>query len=304
MKTKRFVLLLALMLVIACSACAEIIDDPVLLTRESDLPDELFSETPPEVTEAITTNLQVHFIDVGQGDSILIQLPNGQTMLIDGGKQSEGDRLLEYLTSMKVTTIDFLIATHPHEDHIGGLPAVIEELNVRNIYMPRVAHNTRIFEDLLLAIGDKGLTINTAKAGVDIVSVPDLQISFVAPVDDYYEDLNNYSGIIRLTYKDNAFLFTGDAEAKSEKQITADISANVLKAGHHGSNTSTTSGFLKKVDPEIAVISCGKDNSYGHPHDEIMDRLNRAGVKVYRTDERGTVRITSDGVRVDVVTEK
>jgi len=297
-------LLALILLLFTCSACEDIFYEPAPQTNESGTFDGLFKDDPPEVTGEILADLRVHYIDVGQGDSTLIQLPNGQTMLIDGGKQSDSQKLLDYLKGMEIKSIDFLIATHPHEDHIGGLPAVIKELDIRSIYMPRVEHTTRAFENLLLSIMDQGLSINTAKSGVNIVTLPDLQIDIVAPVGSAYNDMNNHSAVIKLTYKNKAFLFTADAEGESEKQITANIKSEVLKVGHHGGNTSTTEDFLRKVAPEIAIISCGKDNSYGHPHKELLDRLATAGAKVYRTDELGTIIITyDDGDWITIETE-
>jgi len=246
------------------------------------------------------SDLKVHFIDVGQADSILVELPNSQIMLIDGGNKVDGPSVLKYLKSLKIKTIDYLVATHPHEDHIGGLSAIIKELEIKSIYMPDVTANTEIFGELLDAIEDKGLKINIAKAGAGILSIPDLKISIVAPVKTEYANLNDYSAVIKLTYKKTSFLFAGDAEAESEGQITADIKADVLKVGHHGSSAATSESFLKKVNPSAAVISVGKDNSYGHPSKVTLERLNRAGVKVYRTDKAGTIIATSNGKDISI----
>ena len=237
--------------------------------------------TPDETTPpALTDDLVVHYIDVGQADSILIQLPNGQTMLIDGGESNNASSILSYMRSLNITTIDYLIATHPHSDHIGGLPTIIDSIDIGSVYMPRVSHTTQTFERLLTAIQNKGLQIDTAKAGVDILSEPDLQISIVAPVNETYSELNDYSAVIMITYSNNTFLFMGDAEVLSESHITADVSADVLKVGHHGSDTSTSAVFLQKVSPDYAVISVGSGNSYGHPSDSTLSRLNDAGIKI------------------------
>lgn len=243
--------------------------------------------------------LTAHFIDVGQGDSALLQLPNGQTMLIDAGGDVRG-----YIAALDIEKIDYLVATHPHSDHIAYMEEVIRDFDIGAVYMPRVSHTSKTFENMLLAIQEKGLTIKTAKAGVNILNADDLTIDIVAPVSDTYDDLNNYSAVIQVTYKDTAMLFTGDAEALSENQITADIDADVLKVGHHGSSTSSSTSFLDRVNPKIAVISCGEGNDYGHPHKEVLQRLNKRNVEIYRTDADGTVVITSDGEDLNVKCEK
>jgi competence protein ComEC len=247
-----------------------------------------------------TSDMIVHFIDVGQADCILIELPNAQIMLIDGGNRASAQTVLNYLMSQNVETIDFLVITHPHEDHIGGLPGVIDSFNIGEIYMPRVSHTTQIFERMLTAIQNNGYQINTARAGVNILSMPGLQIDIVAPVGDSYRNLNNYSAIVKLTYEDISFLFTGDAEIISENEITADIKADVLKVAHHGSSTSTSDSFLSKVDPAFAVILVGEGNTYGHPSEAVLSKLFDIGADVYRTDESGTIIMTTDGETVSV----
>jgi competence protein ComEC len=176
-------------------------------------------------------------------------------------------------------------------------------MDIGEIYMPRVSHTTQTFERLLDAIDRKGLQVNTARAGVNILSVPGLQIDIVAPVRDNYNNLNDWSAVVLLTYGSTAFLFTGDAEALSEGHITADISADVLKVGHHGSRTSTSQGFLDRVAPTYAVITVGANNSYGHPTEDVLRRLSNANVSVFRTDQQGTIIFTSDGSTLSVNTE-
>ncbi len=239
--------------------------------------------------------LKVHYIDVGQGDSILIQFPSGQSMLIDAGEDT--NTVTSYLKSQGVKRIDHVIATHPHADHIGGMANVINSFEIGNVYMPRTTHTTKTYENLLLAIKNKGLKINAAKAGLNIDVGFNVKAQMVAPNSQGYDDLNNYSAVLRVQYGDTSFLFTGDAEAVSENEMINSgytLKSDVLKVGHHGSNTSTTSTFLKSVSPKYAVISSGKGNKYGHPHQEVLARLNNAGVKVYRTDEVGTVIAESD----------
>jgi len=248
-------------------------------------------------TAPLTGTLRAHFIDVGQGDSELLQLPNGQTMLIDAG----GD-VRSYLQTLGIQKIDYLVATHPHADHIAYMEEVITNFNIGAIYMPRVSHTSKTFENMLLAIQRKGLSIKTAKAGVTILNEGNLNINIVAPVKDTYDDLNNYSTVIKVVYGSTSMLFTGDAEALSEGQITANIDADVLKVGHHGSSTSSSNSFLNRVTPKIAVISCGAGNSYGHPHSETLQKLNSRNVEIYRTDLNGTIVITSDGTNLNTTT--
>jgi competence protein ComEC len=243
-------------------------------------------------------DLTVHFLDVGQADSALIMLPNGENMLIDGGETSNANNIIRYLRSHDVTTIDYLVATHPHADHIGGLPAIINEFNIGSIFMPRVTHTTQTFERLLLSIQDKGMQIDEAKDGVNILSLHGLEVDIIAPVRFDYANLNDHSAVIKLVFGNTSFLFMGDAETASENHITADVSVDVLKVGHHGSRTSTSSAFLRRVAPSYAIISVGR-NSYGHPTDDVLARLDEANVEVYRTDMVGTIVFTSDGEHIN-----
>ena len=298
MLTKRVLYPLMILALLACSACTSVIDEPTPQTEGEGLFAALFVDAPPEVSAEITSDLQVYFLDMGQGDCELILLPNGQNMLIDGGKASDSERLLEYLSQAKVEAIDYLVATHPHEDHTGVLPAILEKLEVRSIYMPKVTDNSRVFENLLSAIDQKGLTINEAKDGVGIISAPDLRVGFVSPTGYKSREINNYSAVTKLTFGEVTFLFTGDAQKEAENKITADIKADVLKVSFHGSNKATSDAFLKRVAPRIAVISNGADNFYGFPSAKVLERLNKAGATVYRTDEQGTIKMTSDGVEI------
>lgn len=238
--------------------------------------------------------LCVHYIDVGQGDSIFIELPDGETMLIDAGVSEAGGIIEEYITDLGYDRITYLVATHPHADHIGGMAYIVENFDIGSVYMPKAMADTRTFESLLEAIQKKGLKIKTAKAGVSIIEKDGLYADIVAPASEF-EDLNNSSAVILLTYGSTSFLFTGDAEAESEEKITADIHADVLKVGHHGSRTSTSDEFLKRVSPSYAVISCGEDNSYSHPHKATLNRLKAAGVYILRTDINGNITFVSDG---------
>ena len=260
-------------------------------------------KTPAPAFTPSSNELLVHFLNVGQADSIFIQLPDGKTMLIDTGESDSANTIISYLENSGCTKIDYLVITHPHADHIGGLPAVIDKMEIGSVYMPRIYHTTNLFDKLLTAIENKGLRINEAKAGAVILYVPGLRADIVAPVREY-NNLNNYSTVVKISYGSTAFLFMGDAESQSERDITADVSADVLKVGHHGANTSTCPSFLKRVSPTYAVISVGANNTYKHPSDKILSRLAALMVNVYRTDIHGTIVFTSDGNAIKIKTFK
>jgi competence protein ComEC len=250
------------------------------------------------------TNLSVHVIDVGQGDSIFIYC-DGSTMLIDSGIPDEGTKVENYLKSYHIAELNYLVATHPHDDHIGGMPDVINNIKIDKILMTRVTNNTKSYENLLTAISNKGLKITEAKAK-STFTLGGAQCTILAP-NASYTDLNDSSIVIKLTYKGKSFLFTGDASEASEADMIKqgyDLKADVLKVGHHGSSTATSAAFLKAVNPQYAVISVGLGNSYGHPAKNTLDKLGKANVKVYRTDKNGTVIFSYDGGNLKVTTEK
>jgi len=245
--------------------------------------------------------LKVHFIDVGQADSILVQMPGNKSILIDAGNNNDGDGVVSYIKSLGIDKIDILVGTHPHEDHIGGLDTVIKNFYIGKVYMPKVSHNTKTFEDVLLAIKSKGLKVSTAQAGVILDTGSSVKAEMLAPNGTGYESLNNYSAVIKITFGDISFLFAGDAETESEIEMLEkgyNLKSTVLKIGHHGSSTSTSAEFLKAVAPSYAVISTGEGNDYGHPHQETLNRLVQANIKIFRTDESGTIVATSDGSAV------
>lgn len=242
-------------------------------------------------------DLVVHFLDVGQGDAVLLQLPDSRTILVDAGPNGAGRDVVSYLRKQGIKKIDYLIGTHPHADHIGGLDDVIRSFEIGKVYLPRKSHTTKTFEEVLLALRDKGLKVNEAKAGITLLDEDGLAVSFVAPCGTGYESLNNYSAVLRVVHGDVAILLTGDAEKESEQEMLAsgaELKADLLKVGHHGSHTSTSAHFLRAVNPKFAVISVG-ENDYGHPHQVTLKKLNKAGVQVYRTDRSGTVIFRSDG---------
>ena len=248
--------------------------------------------------EALNAPLSAHFIDVGQADSALVRLPDGKTMLIDAGDNRTGIKAVAYLDDLGIKRIDYLVATHPHADHIGGMDDVIKNFDVGRVYMPDVTTNTKTFESVLDAIEEKDIPVTKAAAGVNIFSEDGITADIIAPNSPKYKEMNNYSAVVRLVYGNTTFLFMGDAETLSEDEITADVKADVLKVGHHGSDTSSGENFILRVSPSVAVISVGEGNSYGHPNDAVVERLRKAGATVFRTDADGTVVIGSDGENI------
>jgi len=245
-------------------------------------------------------DVKVHFIDVGQGDSIFIELDGTKTMLIDAGTNDSGNDIAEYIDKLGYDTIDYLIATHPHADHIGGMVEVFENLEIKSVYMPNAVTDTKTFERFLDVIENENCKVNEARAGMNIFSAGNLKADILSPVSEKYKDLNNYSVVVKLTHGDIKYLFMGDSEKEVEKQILKDdISAHVLKVGHHGSSTSSGEEFVKKVNPEIAIISCGEGNDYGHPHEETVEMFDKLGIKMLRTDEEGSIIVSSDGERIN-----
>lgn len=255
--------------------------------------------------------MEVHFIDAGQADAVFIKLPDGKIMQIDAGKNNTGDEITDYIKKQGAQKIDYLIGTHPHEDHIGGLDNVINEFDIGRIYMPRVSSSktptTKTYEDVLNAVKDKNMTITAPHAGDIIAENAGYTVQVLSPKRDDYTELNEYSIVIKLTYGSAEFIFMGDAEAINEREIIDagyDIGADVLKLGHHGSSTSSTKDFLQKVSPDYAVISCGAGNSYGHPHDEVLERCNDLKINILRTDTDGTVVMRTSGEGIEVSKEK
>jgi len=260
------------------------------------------TKTTPSPTQSNLTStqvngtLQVHYINVGQADSILIKTSDGTAVLIDGGNNPDGSNVVNYLKSQQVKELTAVIATHPHEDHIGGLDTVIKSFSVKAVYMPNAWTTTKTFEDFISAVNASGAKRIQAKAGVSL-DVPGLTGQFLAPNESGYEDLNNYSAVLRLKFGKIAFLFTGDAGEFSESEMLKsgqNVKADVLKVGHHGSSTSTSSAFLKAVSPKYAIISVGTGNDYGHPAASTLSRLSGDGVPVFRADQDGTIVATCD----------
>lgn len=255
----------------------------------------------------INTNndlLKVHYLDVGQGDSIFIELPNNETMLIDAAESYQSEKIINYLKNLNYQKIDYVIGTHPHTDHIGGLKDIINTFEIGKIYMPKVVSTTKTYESLLMAIKDKNLKINTAKAGTSIIDTDALKINILAPNNSTYTELNNYSVVTKITYGTTKFLFMGDAEKLSENEIKEDVTADVIKIGHHGSNTSSSINFIKKVNAKYGIISVGLNNKYNLPKEETVTNWENSGTKIYLTSINGTITAISDGTNIKIESEK
>lgn len=246
-------------------------------------------------------NLLVDFIDVGQADSILIRNQD-QVMLIDAGTNKAGDTVVNYLKELGITKINYLVGTHPHEDHIGGIDDVINNFDIGQIYMPKMETTTKTFEDVLEAIENKNLTVTAPNKGDKIELGQAVGTFMTDPILDK-DNLNLSSLVMRLEFGNTSFLFMGDAEKENEETINWP-KTDVLKVGHHGSNTSSSKKFLEQIEPEYSIIMVGKDNSYNLPKQETIDSLESIGSEIYRTDENGTIKIISDGNHLEIEKSK
>ncbi|MBM6820092.1 MBL fold metallo-hydrolase [Clostridium saudiense] len=250
----------------------------------------------------------IHYIDVGQGDCILIQV-NNKNLLIDSGPSSNRKDLLNYLEKLDIKKFDYIIATHPHEDHIGNMDTIIKRYNIGSFYSPKVITSSTTFENMISALVDKNLKINVLKKGVKGIDLgKNTEIEVFSPLENISSDnLNDYSPIIKITFFNNSFLFTGDAEISTEDTVLSqnnNLNCDILKVGHHGSSTSTSTDFLISTNPSVAIISVGKNNSYGHPTSETLSLLNSYNIRTIRTDINGTVIAISDGKNINISTVK
>lgn len=267
--------------------------------------DPAFSEQPEQYIPGSTLphgHAAVHFIDVGQGDATLIQTAE-QFILVDGGTRSAGQRVVNYLNNLGVDHIAIVVGTHPHEDHIGGLMAVFDNFSVGEVIDPGVIHTSKTFEQYLELIDEKNIPFTEGRSGISRDLGGGVEMLVVHPTSPSSSHLNNASVVVRITCGSVAFILTGDAEAEAEQEMLESgrlLESNVLKVGHHGSRTSTTTEFLNAVNPAVAVISFGENNSYGHPHPETMEMLARHGYAVYGTAVHGTVYIVTDGDNISV----
>lgn len=243
--------------------------------------------------------LEVHFIDVGQGDSILIKTANGKTMLVDGGKK--GSNVVNFLYSKGIRKLDYVVATHPDADHIGGLVDVLHSCSVGTFINSGKAHTTQTYAELLTLVDDNKIKYKVPKIGDKISLDENIDIT-VLNVNESASDTNDASIVLKVTYGQVSFLLTGDAGTNIEEQMYKkfNVQSTVLKAGHHGSDTSSSDAFIQRVKPQVTILSYGKDNSYGHPHAAVVSRLKNVGSKIYSTAESGNITVSTNGVTYSV----
>ncbi|WP_291574015.1 ComEC/Rec2 family competence protein [Clostridium sp. UBA4548] len=242
-------------------------------------------------------DLKVHFLNVGQGDCILIESYD-KNLLIDSGPNTSSKKVIRYLHKHNIKKLDYVIATHPHEDHIGAMDDIISKFTVDNFFAPKIASHNTDFLNLVTELSQKKKKINVSKSGLEFNINENTKLTFLSPQEDNYDNLNNYSTVIKLQFKQISFLFTGDSEKLIEEELIkgqADLAAQVLKIGHHGSKTSSSKNFVSRVNPTYAVISCGLGNDYGHPDKATLNTLTELKIKSYRTDKQGDIIFASDG---------
>ena len=277
----------------------------LLLSGCTELPvPETMDMTRPATTDGET--LTVHFIDVGQADCALLEC-GGEYMLIDGGNVEDSSLVVSYLQSCGVEELKTVVCTHAHEDHVGGLDGVMAVFPTQAVYAPTTTYASTCFDKFMYYVDQQGLEV-TIPEPADMFYLGDASVMVMGPVESY-ADTNNTSIVLKVEFGETAFLFTGDMETDAENDMLdywdgkMDWNVDVLKVGHHGSSTSSSYRLVYETNPEYAIISCGKDNSYGHPHDEIVQRYNDAGVPMFRTDELGTILAVSDGQEVTITWE-
>ena len=250
-------------------------------------------------------NLRFHLIDVGQGDSSLIITPKAKTILIDAGDEAHAKKVVSYIREQGIEKLDLVIATHPDADHIGGMDKVIKNFDIGVFAMPDVSAKTNQYKQIQRELKAKKMKVTRLYQGDKVQIDDDIDFEILSPVKGKkYDDTNEYSIVAKIVYKDTSFILMGDATMENEVDIinnVPDIDIDVLKLGHHGSSTSSSDYFITKTSPNIAIISCGKNNKYGHPHQEVMRVLKKHGVTPYRTDEMGDIVITSDGKEIKYI---
>ena len=263
---------------------------------------------PPAISDNPENNIElgltIYFIDVGQADAALI-ICDGAIMLIDGGNPTDSDLIYTFLKNHGITHLDYIVATHAHSDHVGGLAGALNYATAETALCPVTEYDNRAFNTFVTYLGKQGVSISVPKHG-DTFRLGGADVIIVGPIKSS-DNPNDTSIVIKITYSETSFLFAGDAERPEEQDILEagyDLSATVLKTGHHGSNTSTTYPFLREIMPQYAIITCGKDNQYGYPHEKVLSRFRDADVIVYRTDMQGTITCKSDGTAVSFTVER
>ena len=260
------------------------------------------TEPAEETYEEPLKEMAVHFIDVGQGDSIFIEAPNGKTMLIDGGVKGAGKEVVAYLKAQGVNRLDYVVATHPDADHIGGLISVLNSISIKEFIDSGKVHTSQTYEEMLSLIQAKNIKFTIPEAGDELQLEDNLTVEVLA-ADETASDNNDASIVLRAEYQNISFLLMGDADHGIEQELLqkgTDVQATILKAGHHGSNTSSSPKFVEAVSPLATILSYGQDNKYGHPHAEVIDILQNVNSEIYSTAEAGTIVITTDGVTYDI----
>ena len=267
------------------------------------MPNPAASQTGTTPSDGQDAAFQMHFIDVGQALSVLVEC-DGQFMLYDGGNVDDGSLVVSYLQNQGVEQLEYVFCSHAHEDHVGGLAAALAYFPACHVYSPVTEASTKCFKDFVKYTQQQNLQVEVPAVGTQW-ALGSATVTMLGPVTQY-DDTNDTSIVLRIDYGATSFLLTGDMESDAERDLVnsgANLKADVLQVGHHGSSTSTSYVFLNAVLPEMGIISCGVNNKYGHPHEETLSILRDAGVNVYRTDLLGTITVSSDGQNYTVATE-
>lgn len=265
----------------------------------------LADNSPVAGEDTVDENLTVHFLDVGQGDSILLEY-HGKTMLVDAGERDKGTVVSAYLHNQGASIIDYIVATHPHSDHIGGMDDVLNSFQVGDFIDSGFPHTSKTYENMLITIDEKNIPFEVAEKGKEIEFDPAVDIEILNPGSEYSDELNENSVVLKVSYEEVSFLLMGDAGLETEEKLMSsgyDLDSDILKVGHHASRSGSGEAFISAVSPEISVIEVGAGNDYGHPHAEVLERLQKAS-RVYRTDLDGSIVVTTDGSTYAITTQK
>jgi beta-lactamase superfamily II metal-dependent hydrolase len=287
------------------SGLAEINSEDTGLADDDLAGSDLGDSSPAADGNPADENLTVHFLDVGQGDSILLEY-NGKAMLVDAGERNQGSGVSAYLHEHDISSIDYVVATHPHSDHIGGMDEVLNSFQVGLFIDSGFPHTSKTYENMLTNVGEKDIPFEVAEKGEEIEFDPAVDVEVLNPGSEYSDDLNENSVVLKVSYGEVSFLLMGDAGLETEESLTDagyDLDSDILKVGHHASRSGSGETFISAVSPEISVIEVGADNDYGHPHTEVLERLQKASM-VYRTDLDGSIVVTTDGSTYTVITQK